>query len=113
MKTTSGIWRTLPDGNGGVSDRGYASIDALTASIREESDRIFQQSGQHPDNIAIGLGRVAAHEAGHYFLQILQNKHTGDGLMQTGFSGREWFGPSYRDTFKFSKKQAQQLSKRC
>ncbi len=81
--------------------------------ITSDSSQSHRLLGSHPSNFGRALGRVIAHETGHYFLQLLQNQHTSTGLMQTGFSGREWFLESENSTFSFSADQIRKLRERC
>lgn len=106
-------WTPANLSTGVVSNSGFASTDVLAGAIQSGlSGNSSQQAlGRHPENLATGLGRVGAHEAGHYFLQLTD--HPNNGVMRAGFNGNQWFSPAYNDTFRFTAQQAQQLARRC
>jgi hypothetical protein len=106
-------WTPATRSTGVVTNSGYASTQVLAGAIESglASNPAQQAMGRHPDNLATGLGRVGAHEAGHYFLQLIN--HPADGLMRASFSGNQWFSPAYNNTFRFTAAEAQQLSQLC
>jgi RHS repeat-associated protein len=95
-----------------VTGSGFASTDVLTAAIQRSSDSALRALGMTNGNFGLALGRVAAHEAGHHFLQLI-GKHPSEGLMQQ--YGADWWrtGSSYEARFRFTAAQAQQLSQLC
>jgi RHS repeat-associated protein len=99
-------------GTASVTGSGFASTDVLTAAIQRSSDSALRMLGMTSGNFGLALGRVAAHEAGHHFLQII-GKHPSQGLMQQ--YGADWWrtGSSYESRFRFTSAQAQQLSQLC
>lgn len=64
---------------------GFASTGVLASVIQSglTSNAGLQAMGRHPDNLAVGLGRVGSHEAAHFFLAMLG--HSSQGLMQASF----------------------------
>jgi RHS repeat-associated protein len=106
-------WTPSNLSTGVVTNSGYASKRVLAGAIESNlsANPAQQAQGRNPINLATGLGRVGAHESGHYFLQLIN--HSPTGLMQTAFSGNQWFSPTYNNMFRFTAAQAQQLSKLC
>ncbi|HXG64506.1 MAG TPA: hypothetical protein VNO70_05325 [Blastocatellia bacterium] len=97
---------------GAVTNVGFVSTRALARIIREgENNRGLQLLGARPRNFAVALGRVVAHEAGHYLLQ--QQSHSERGAMQEGFRGRQWWSRHFKQTWRFTRQQAGQLAQRC
>ncbi len=93
-----------------VVNSGYASTDRLRESI-QFGNSAQGMMGMHPTNFGRALGRVAAHESMHYFLQMFG--HSSSGLMQTGFSGSTWFMTADNARFLLSATQAALLGARC
>jgi len=106
-------WTDLNPSGTAVTSSGFASTQVLAGSIESGliSNPGMQAMGRHPDNLAIGLGRVGAHEASHFFLQMLG--HSSGGLMSTSFTGAQWFGAAYKNDFRFSLQQMAQLFRSC
>lgn len=94
-----------------VTGSGFASTDVLTAAIQGARDSALRGLGMVDGNFGLALGRVAAHEAGHHFLQLI--RHSREGLMQR--YGNDWWrtGSSYESRFRFRGAQAQDLSRLC
>lgn len=97
---------TSPTRVGSVGD---AYIDRIRSYGQEESSAL-RFLGQHPDNLGRALARVTAHEAGHYFLQLVG--HVSDGLMRAQFQGDSTL---YRSggNFRFTPQQAMALRDLC
>ena len=107
-------WTPADRSTGAVEQAGYASTQVLAGAIQAgipSSNSSLQSIGKHPDNVATGLGRVGAHEAGHYFLQLIN--HPGQGLMRAGFTGNQWFSSGENATFQFTTDQVRKLSRLC
>jgi RHS repeat-associated protein len=99
--------------NGQVQSTGNAYARDLRASIETETTQAYKALALHPENFAVGLARVGAHEAGHYFLNINTNTAHTDGLMREGFTGSTWSLPTSAGSFQFTRLQALLLSLRC
>ncbi|MGH9932192.1 MAG: RHS repeat-associated core domain-containing protein [Pyrinomonadaceae bacterium] len=106
-------WTDLNLAGNAVTNNGFASTQVLANAIQSglTSNPSLQALGRHPDNFAVGLGRVGAHEAGHFFLQM--PGHSSDGLMRTGFTGAQWFQAAYNNNFRFTTQQVAQLFRLC
>jgi RHS repeat-associated protein len=96
-----------------VNNSGFASTDRLRETINSDRDQVQRALGMIDVNFGRALGRVAAHESMHYFLQLFNRDHTPAGLMQAGFGGREWFSTANNADFLLSAAQANSLSLRC
>jgi hypothetical protein len=107
---------TSMDADGSVSNRGAAYLTRISGALSREPNSSLRSLGTHPANFGTALGRVAAHEMGHYLLQIHQSQHTSDGLMRRQFAGDAdlYLRNSFNDqSFQFSPEQAKQLSQLC
>ena len=97
---------------GYVTNRGSASTERLAESIANGGSTAAAL-GRNGTNFGRALGRVGAHESMHYFLQLFQDQHTSSGLMQTGFTGSEWFSTGNNADFLLSQDQVDALTSRC
>lgn len=82
---------------GFVSNEGFISVDRLRESINSDPDMAQRALGMAAENFGRALGRVTAHEATHYFLQL--REHAKQGLMRFGFGGRQWFSTANNNDF--------------
>jgi len=106
-------WTDLNTAGTAVTRNGFASTQVLASSIQTglASNPSLQTMGRHPSNLAIGLGRVGAHEAGHFLLQMLG--HSSEGLMRARFGGAQWFSQASNNDFRFTLQQMAQLFRLC
>jgi len=92
---------------------GSAYLDRIRTSLA--GDRRLGTLAAHPTNYGTALGRVIAHEVGHYLLRLLG--HSDDGtLMQERFIGDSNLfrrGRVYNGAFHFTPEQAKQLATLC
>lgn len=94
-----------------IYNYGYGSTENLAASIRSGK---LPTLGMHNKNFGRALGRVGAHETGHFFLQVGNSYHSSSNtLMQRGFNGEEWWQEAYNSTHKFTAAEAEKIRARC
>jgi RHS repeat-associated protein len=108
---------TSPDGSGGISNRGAAYLTRIRGSLEDDPNPGMRALGRHNENFGTALGRVAAHEAGHYLLQFRHSDNPRmEGLMRDQFRGDSTLFLRNGDNnrrFEFTAQQAQQLAQLC
>lgn len=113
LPTALGSTRVNPDGS--ISSYGAAYPNRVSASLAN-GDSISRAMGTHPTNFGTAMGRVVAHETGHYLLQLSNAQHTSGGLMRAQFKGDQNLfrqGGDFDRAFQFSVLQRLALNKLC
>lgn len=110
LPTALGSTRTTASG---VDNYGALYLTRVRNSLSQESNPTLRNLGRHPANYGTALGRVAAHETGHYLLQ-LKGYHPPSDLMRAQFIGdARLFLERENASFEFNSFQRRLLNRLC
>ena len=88
---------------------------ATTSLVNEDSQVALEFDRGKNKNLGIALGRAAAHEIGHFLLQLKHEKNKNVfGIMAKSFRGLDWFSESaqYTQKWKFTPDQKTKILSR-
>ena len=114
MPNALGSTRATFGSTTGVDNYGAAYPNRIDA--RNAPSAADRTMGMHPVNRGTALGRVIAHESGHYLLQIRNAQHSRSGLMRPQFTRDASLfrrGGNNDSAFHFSDAQREQINALC
>ena len=114
MPNALGSTRATFGSTTGVDNYGAAYPNRIDA--RNASNAADRTMGMHPVNRGTALGRVIAHESGHYLLQMRNAQHSRSGLMRPQFSRDTSLfrrGGNNDTAFHFSDAHREQINALC
>jgi RHS repeat-associated protein len=107
---------TRGNADGSISNYGATYLTRISQSLARDPNVGFRVMAQHPTNFGTAVGRVVAHEVGHYLLQLSNAQHTSSGLMRAQFRGDSSLfrrGGDFDRAFQFSVMQRLALNSLC